>query len=368
MARYLKEPPFAHQNPAKIGVLLVNLGTPEAPTAAAVRPYLRQFLSDPRVVEIPKPIWWLILNGIILTIRPKKSAEKYASIWMKEGSPLKVWTEKQAKLVKGVLGEAYPSQLLVDYAMRYGQPSIENQIAKFKAANCQKIIIVPLYPQYAASTTASVNDEVFRVLQKTRFQPSIRTVAPYFDNPNYIAALADQVRNNWQINGRGDHLLMSFHGVPRYTLDKGDPYHCHALKTGRLLAEALQLSPETYTVAFQSRFGKAEWLKPYTSQVIEQLAKKQFNQLDVICPGFVADCLETLEEIAIEGQHDFIKAGGKKYNFIPCLNDHPQWISALTELIQGELTGWLTDGKADKRNNSELNQSLNKARALQAPN
>ncbi|MBM5570324.1 MULTISPECIES: ferrochelatase [Deefgea] len=368
MARFFIEPAFSHQNPAKIGVLLVNLGTPEAPTAAAVRPYLRQFLSDPRVVEIPKPIWWLILNGIILTVRPKKSAEKYASIWSKEGSPLKVWTEKQAKLVKGLLGESFPGQLVVDYAMRYGKPSIESQIAKLKAANCQKIIIVPLYPQYAASTSASVNDEVYRVLQKTRFQPAIRTVAPFFDHPEYIAALEQQVRQHWQSNGRGDHLLLSFHGVPRYTLNKGDPYHCHALKTGRLLAEALQLKPEQYTVAFQSRFGKAEWLKPYTSQVITELGKKQVGQLDVFCPGFVADCLETLEEIAIEGQHDFVSAGGKKYNFIPCLNDNPRWISTLETLIKTELTGWLTNGKADIRNNSELNQSLDKAKALGAVN
>ncbi|MCB5195288.1 ferrochelatase [Deefgea salmonis] len=368
MARYLTEPQFAHQNPAKIGVLLINLGTPEAPTAQAVRPYLRQFLSDPRVVEIPKAIWWLILNGIILTVRPKKSAEKYASIWTKEGSPLKVWTIKQAKLLKGQLGEAFPGQLVVDYAMRYGSPSIESQISQLKALNCNKIIIVPMYPQYAASTTASVNDEVYRVLQKTRFQPAIRTVAPYYDHPHYIAALAAQVRQHWQANGKGEHLLMSFHGVPRYTLEKGDPYHCHALKTGRLLAEALDLTPAQYTVSFQSRFGKAEWLKPYTSQVLQQLGQQQLSQLDVICPGFVADCLETLEEIAIEGQHDYLKAGGKSYQFIPCLNDHAKWISALEELVRTELTGWLTNGKAEKRNIDELNQSLNRCKTINATN
>ncbi|WP_157314756.1 ferrochelatase [Chitinibacter sp. GC72] len=364
MPRFYPEPEFSHANPSKIGVLLVNLGSPDAPTAKAVRPYLKQFLSDPRVVEIPRPIWWLILNGIILNIRPKKSAAKYASIWTKDGSPLRVWTEKQAKLVKGTLGEQFKGELFVDYAMRYGNPSIEAQILKMKAQNCQHLVVVPMYPQYAASTSASVFDEVARVLQKTRFQPALRMVAPFYDDAAYIDALAQSVREHWQRNGRGDHLLMSFHGVPRYTLDKGDPYHCHAYKTGRLLAEALQLEKGQYTVAFQSRFGKAEWLKPYTSAVLHQLAKQKLGQLDVICPGFVADCLETLEEIAMEGRDDYLAAGGQKYAFIPCLNDHPAWISGLSGLISRELTSWLTNGKSTRNDKTLLEQRDIAARSL----
>jgi ferrochelatase len=364
MPRYYAEPDFSHANPSKIGVLLINLGSPDAPTAKAVRPYLKQFLSDTRVVEIPKPIWWCILNGIILNLRPKKSAAKYASIWTKEGSPLRVWTEKQAKLVKGILGEQFKGELVVDYAMRYGNPSIEQQILKMKAQNCQHLVVVPMYPQYAASTSASVFDEVARVLQKTRFQPTLRVMAPFFDQAAYINALAQSVRDHWQVNGRGDHLLMSFHGVPKYTLNKGDPYHCHAYKTGRLIGEALGLDKSQYTVAFQSRFGKAEWLKPYTSEVLHQLGQQNLGQLDVMCPGFVADCLETLEEIAMEGRDDYLAAGGKKYQFIPCLNDHPLWIKGLSELISVELTGWLTNGKCAKNEKSVLEQRDIAARAL----
>ncbi|WP_410498315.1 ferrochelatase [Chitinibacter sp. S2-10] len=356
MARFLPEPSFSHASPSKVGVLLVNLGSPDAPTVQALRPYLKQFLSDPRVVEIPKAIWWLILNGIILNLRPKKSAAKYASIWTKDGSPLRVWTEKQAKLVKGYLGEQYPEQLVVDYAMRYGNPSIESKIMQMKAQNCQHLVVVPLYPQYAASTSASVFDEVSRVLQKIRFQPALRIMAPFFDETPYIDALAQSVREHWQLNGRGDHLLMSFHGVPKYTLDKGDPYHCHCHKTARLLAEALGLDAGQYTVAFQSRFGKAEWLKPYTSEILHQLGKRNLNTLDVICPGFVADCLETLEEIAIEGRDEYRAEGGKNYRYIPCLNDRDQWIAALSGLISRELTGWLTSGRADKNSKIQLNQ------------
>ncbi|WP_051258797.1 ferrochelatase [Chitinibacter tainanensis] len=356
MSRYLPEPEFAHRNPSKIGVLLVNLGSPDAPTAKAVRPYLKQFLSDPRVVEIPRPIWWLILNGIILNIRPAKSAAKYASIWQKEGSPLRVWTERQAQLVKGLLGERHRGQLVVDYAMRYGNPSIASQIQALKAQNCQHLLVVPLYPQYAASTTASVFDEVSRVLQQTRFMPTLKMLAPFYDEAAYINALAQRVREHWQQNGRGEHLLMSFHGVPRYTLDKGDPYFCHAQKTGRLLAEALQLDKTQYTIAFQSRFGKAEWLKPYTTDELTRLATAKTGKLDVICPGFVADCLETLEEIAMEGKADFLQHGGGEYRFIPCLNDHPVWISGLSELIERELTSWLTNGHFAKNEKNALEQ------------
>ncbi len=366
MSSFLPEPPFSHDQRSKIGVLLVNLGTPTAPTPKAIRPYLRQFLSDPRVVEIPKAIWWVILNAFILPFRPKKTAAKYASVWMSEGSPLKVWTMKQAKLLKGWLGEQGHQEVLVDYAMRYGQPSIAAQMDKLKAAGCEKLLILPLYPQYSASTSATVIDEVGRVLATYRNQPAIRSVRSFHDDEGYIKALAGRVREYWQAKGRGDHLLMSFHGVPRYTLDKGDPYHCYCRKTGRLLAEELDLAESEYTVAFQSRFGKAEWLQPYVAATLKNLAKANTGRLDVICPGFVADCLETLEEIAIEGKQDYLQAGGKDYHFIPCLNDSPLWIDALTALTKKELSGWLLTDNTAIDNTQQC--TLSRAQALGAQN
>lgn len=338
---YLVEPKYEHGTPEKTGVLLVNLGTPEAPTGAAVRPYLKEFLGDPRVVEIPKLVWWFILNGIILNTRPKKSAEKYASIWMKDGSPLKIYTEKQTKLLAGFLSKKTDAPLLVEYAMRYGNPSIPSALAKLKAQNCQRILIVPMYPQYAASTTATACDMVFKELLKVRNVPAIRTVKHFHDNVGYIQALANNVNKYWQSNGRPDKLLISFHGLPRYTLDKGDPYFCECQKTGRLLAEALSLTKEQYQISFQSRFGKAEWLKPYTTATLTEFAKQGIERVDVVCPGFVSDCLETLEEIALEGKHDFLTSGGKEYHYIPCLNDNDDWIDALSDLVLENLHGWL---------------------------
>ncbi|MEQ6290415.1 ferrochelatase [Vogesella sp. GCM10023246] len=341
MSRYLHEAEFSHAYTPKTGVLLLNLGTPEAPTAKALRPYLKQFLSDRRVVEIPRAIWWLILNGIILNVRPKKSAEKYASIWSKEGSPLLVHTRKQASLLKGLLG-MQGQQVMVEFAMRYGNPSVEDVIQKMRAAGMERLLVLPLYPQYAASSSGTAHDAVFRTLLKMRNMPELRTIRHYHDHPGYIAALAASVREHWQKNGRGDKLVMSFHGVPRYTLDKGDPYHCECMKTGRLLAEALELSSDDYVVSFQSRFGKAEWLKPYTFDVLSSLAKQGVGRIDTICPGFAGDCLETLEEIAMEGKELFLTSGGKEYRYIPCLNERPDWIAAMAELVTANLGGWIT--------------------------
>jgi ferrochelatase len=339
---YLTEPAFKHDSIARTGILLLNLGTPDAPTAAAVKPYLRQFLSDPRVVEIPRLVWWPILHGIILNTRPKKSAAKYASIWTREGSPLKVHTEALAKLLQGHLGEQIQQPIVVEYAMRYGNPSIESKIQQLKAQRCERILLVPLYPQYAASSTASALDEAFRVLQASRNMPEIRTIRHFHDQPDYIQALAQHIRQYWRSHGgRPDVLVMSFHGVPRFSLDKGDPYHCECRKTGRLLAEALELGPDDYRVTFQSRFGRAEWLKPYTTAVLEELGSMQTRLVDVVCPGFVADCLETLEEIAMEGKADFMQAGGKAYRYIPCLNTEPAWINAMINLIRPHLGGWI---------------------------
>ncbi|WP_028451119.1 ferrochelatase [Chitinilyticum aquatile] len=367
MPRFAKEPEFRHDQASRTGILLVNLGTPAAPTAKAIRPWLKQFLSDPRVVEIPRLIWLPILHGFILPFRPGKTALKYAAIWEKEGSPLAIWTEKQAKLLKGWLGERHGDTLRVCHAMRYGQPSISEGIAQLKAAGCERILTVPLYPQYSASTTATVIDEVGRVFASLRNQPALRTVRSFHDDPGYIRALAAQVRKHWQENGRGDHLLMSFHGVPRYTLDKGDPYHCHCMKTGRLLAEELGLPADRWTVAFQSRFGKAEWLKPYTATMLETLSKRDAGKLDVICPGFVADCLETLEEIAMEGKETYLSSGGSEYRFIPCLNDSPEWINALGMMLEAELSGWLTNGKSTEITKNLSEQRLLLAKAMGAP-
>ncbi len=344
MSRYLAEPAYEHGSPASTAVVLINLGTPEAPTGPALRRYLKQFLSDPRVVEIPKPIWWLILNGIILNIRPKKSAAKYAAIWTPEGSPLKAHTEKQAKLLGGYLGER-GHRVKVAWAMRYGAPSIPDTLSRLKAEGCTRILLIPMYPQYAASTTATALDDAYAWLLKTRNQPEIRSIRNFHDQEDYIAALEQSVRSHWQANGlpdSGTRLLISFHGLPKRSLDLGDPYYCECQKTGRLLAERLNLKPEQFQVCFQSRFGKAEWLQPYTAPTLEKWANEGIHRVDVICPGFVADCLETLEEIALEGKASFLGAGGKEYHYIPCLNENPRWIEGLTTLVEQHLQGWPT--------------------------
>lgn len=365
---YLTEPPFTHGTLARTGILLINLGTPEAPTAPALKRYLKEFLSDPRVVEIPRPIWWLILNGIILNTRPKKSAAKYASIWMPEGSPLKVHTERQAKLLKGWLGERIKSPFRIEYAMRYGKPSIASGIDALKAAGCDRILLLPMYPQYAASTTATANDVAFKHFSRMRNAPALRTIKHYHDDPGYIRALAHNIRDYWQRNGRPDVLLMSFHGLPRYTLDKGDPYHCECQKTGRLLAEALDLSAEQYRVTFQSRFGKAEWLQPYTDKTLEALGREGISRVDAVCPGFVADCLETLEEIALEGKETFLHAGGKSFHYIPALNEHPDWIEALGNIVLSNLAGWVDQEFDETHARQELQDSARRAASLGAKN
>lgn len=340
MSRFTPEPPFSHGTPPRIGILLINLGTPQAPTAAAVRTYLREFLSDPRVVEIPRAIWWFILNGLVLTTRPKASAERYAQIWLGDGSPLKVHTERQTKLLRGYLGERLKFPLVVDYAMRYGQPSIADKLAHLKAQNCDRILLLPLYPQYSASTTATALDKAYACLAQMRNQPAVRSVKHFHDHAGYIGALAQNVRDYWMNNGRPDQFIMSFHGVPRRTLEKGDPYHCECQKTARLLAEALKLKEGQYHIAFQSRFGRAEWLKPYTTDLLAQLGRQNVGRVDVVCPGFISDCLETLEEIAIEGKTTFLQAGGKEFQYIPCLNERDDWMQALTDITLKNLLGW----------------------------
>jgi len=329
-----------------------NLGTPDAPETAHVRRYLAEFLSDHRVIEIPKPIWWLILHGIILRTRPAKSAAKYASIWTKEGSPLRVWTEKQAKLLQGWLNER-GHNITVRYAMRYGQPSIGTQLDALKAEGVQRILIMPAYPQYSATSTASVLDAVYAWGQTVRTLPELRFVHHYHDDAGYINAVAKHIEAHWEINGRPDahdkatKLLMSFHGVPERTLQLGDPYHCECHKTARLLAQRLGLQPEQWQLSFQSRLGRAKWIEPYTEPSLIALGKAGVKRVDVVCPGFTSDCLETLEEIAMEGRETFLHAGGKVFNYIPCVNDDPVWITALSEIAQRHLAGWPTQGSVD---------------------
>ncbi|HEY4370933.1 MAG TPA: ferrochelatase [Burkholderiales bacterium] len=341
MARFHPPPKYQHGNMRKTGVLLVNLGSPDAPEAPAVRRYLKQFLSDPRVVEIPAPLWWLILNGIILNTRPKVSAAKYESIWMPEGSPLKVHTERQVKLLRGFLGQS-GIDVEVAGAQRYANPSIDSMLDELVAKGCDRILIVPLYPQYAGSTTASVHDAVAAWAGRTRNLPALNFLRNFHDYPGYIDALAASVRQHWEQEvGPPDVLLMSFHGVPRRTLELGDPYHCECLKTGRLLAEALGLDEDRYRITFQSRFGKAEWLQPYTAPALAELGRAGTGRVDVICPGFVSDCLETLEEIAMEGRDEFLAAGGKKFTYIPCLNERDDWMQALADLVTVNVAGML---------------------------
>lgn len=364
--RYRSEPEFVHGSHAKTGVLIVNLGTPPAPTAKALRPYLKQFLSDRRVVEIPQPLWWLILNGIILNTRPKKSARKYASIWTGEGSPLRIYTEKQALLLRGYLGERIKSPHTVAWAMRYGSPSIDSVMTKLHADGCDRILVLPLYPQYAASSTASVFDAVFESVGKLRNLPALRLVKHFHDHPAYISALATQVSRYWIEHGRPDKLVLSFHGVPKYTLNKGDPYHCECHKTVRLLTQELGVDEDMVLTTFQSRFGRSEWLKPYTMDAIKRLGKAKTERIDVFCPGFVSDCLETLEEIGIENKAAFLKAGGKSFHLIPCLNDGHEWVQAMARIVADNLHGWATSdydrGKAER----EAQRSASLAKELGA--
>ncbi len=329
----------AHTSGQRTAVVLVNLGTPDEPNTASVRRYLAEFLSDTRVVEIPRLVWWPILHGIILRVRPAKSAAKYATVWTKEGSPLAVWTQKQAKLLQGCLGERQVP-VAVAHAMRYGNPSVASTLEALRNQGVQRMLIVPMYPQYSAATTASVNDAVMLWLLKQRWQPEVRFVGAHHDDDGYINALAQRVQKHWQTNGRAERLVLSFHGMPARTLALGDPYHCHCLKTGRLLRERLGLPVDAVTITFQSRFGRAKWLEPYTEPTLIKLAEQGVKTVDVMCPGFVADCLETLEEIDQEAREAFLKAGGTGFSYIPAMNDDHLWIDALSKLVMTHLQGW----------------------------
>lgn len=340
MSRFLPEPSFTHGQIPRTGVLLVNLGTPDKPDAPSLRTYLRQFLSDDRVVEIPKAIWWFILNGIILNVRPKQSAGKYATVWTDEGSPLRTHTEKQARLLRGWMVAQGQQDIEVRHAMRYGTPAIGDVLQQMKADGFTRILMLPMYPQGASSTTGSMVNELARTLLRWRNIPEVRYLRAFAGHPGYVAAVAASVREHWERNGRADKLVMSFHGVPHFHLTKGDPYHCECHRTGRLIAEALGLNKDQYLVTFQSRFGRARWLEPYTQPTLEKLASGGLRSVEVICPGFVADCLETLEEIAVENRDAFIAKGGQSFAYIPCLNERPDWIAALGDITRRELGYW----------------------------
>ena len=356
-----KEPPHQHGTIAKSAIVLVNLGTPDAPTRGAVRRYLKQFLSDPRVVEIPRALWALILHLAILPFRSGRSADKYRTIWTRDGSPPKVYTGKQASALQAMLGARGHQDVEVAMAMRYGSPALADVLDALKAKGCERIVVLPAYPQYSGTTTASIWDAVFSHYRHVRNIPELRLVKHYHDHDAYIEALAKSVERHWDQHGRGEKLVMSFHGVPKRTLMLGDPYHCECQKTGRLLAARLGLGADQYLLTFQSRFGRAEWLQPYTAPTVQQLARDGIKRIDVMCPGFTSDCLETLEEINMEVRHDFEAGGGQDYHYIPCLNDDPAWIEAMAEIAEQHLIGWPTilspAQKAAQRRDAEVGRA-----------
>ncbi len=331
---------FEHGREPCVGILLTNLGTPDAPTPREVRRYLGEFLWDPRVVEIPRPLWWLILHGIILRIRPARSARKYRAIWTEEGSPLLVISRRQAAAVAEHLTQDGPGPVKVAVGMRYGNPSIAAALRELRDEGVRRLLVFPLYPQYSAATVASTFDAVATELKSWRWLPELRMITHYHDDPGYIEALSQSILDVWNQAPRVERLLFSFHGLPKRNLLAGDPYHCECQKTARLVAERLRVEPGRWAISFQSRFGGAEWLRPYTSELLKDWARAGVKSVEVVCAGFSADCLETLEEIAIENQDVFCQAGGELYRYIPALNDSPSHIRVLVDLIRKHTGGW----------------------------
>jgi len=335
-----QEHKYKHGSQEKLGVLLVNLGSPDAPAPSAVKRYLAEFLWDPRVVEAPRWLWWLALHTVILRIRPGHVAKSYKKIWTIDGSPLIATSKAQAQAIEKVLQKKFRGNVIVDLAMRYGKLSIESGLRELKKAGARRLIVLPLYPQYSATTTASVFDEVTRVLRNWRWLPDLRFINQYHDNDKYITALANTIQQHWDKHDRADKLLFSFHGIPQRYVDNGDPYFCHCHKTARLVAEKLQLNDFGWQVVFQSRFGKEPWLQPYCDKTLEQLAQSKNKKVEVICPGFAADCLETLEEIMVTNRKLFIQAGGESFHYIPALNTGEEHINALCEVLTAHSFGW----------------------------
>ncbi len=331
---------FKHSQQDLTGVLITNLGTPDEPTTSALRRYLKEFLWDPRVVEVPRPIWWCILNGIILNVRPRRSAAAYREVWTDAGSPLMLHTQAQTEQLRQRLEGHFGDRVVVEFAMRYGNPSISSVIDRMQQAGVRHLLVLPLYPQYSGATTASTFDAVAEDFRQRRWLPELRMVNHYHDFPAYIEALAVSVERHWQAHGRADRLIMSYHGVPKRYLLQGDPYFCECHKTSRLLAERLGLKDGEWMTTFQSRFGREEWLKPYTDETLKGLPGQGVKSVQVICPGFSADCLETIEEIGQENRDYFVEAGGERYEYIPALNADPVHIDMLEKLVMLNLQGW----------------------------
>ncbi|MEL6950701.1 MAG: ferrochelatase [Pseudomonadota bacterium] len=362
MARYSGDADFDHGKPQTIGLLVVNLGTPDDPSTGAVRRYLKQFLWDPRVVEQPRWLWWLILNLIILRIRPSRSAAAYQKIWTDKGSPLLLYSQSIADKVGAALAEATGSPVVTELGMSYGSPSIPDAIERLRAKNARRLVVLPLYPQYSATTTATVFDQVTETLRRQRWVPELRFINQYHDRPRFITALADSVRAHWQEHGRGERLLFSFHGIPQRYFRAGDPYHCQCQKTARLVADALGLEKGSWQVSFQSRVGREPWLMPYTDYTLEDWGAEKLGNVDVICPGFAADCLETLEEIALENGEAFVEAGGGALRYIPSLNDGDDQVATLSDLVLEQTAGWHDALKTD---NAQIGDSARRAEALE---
>ncbi|WP_372626517.1 ferrochelatase [Arsukibacterium sp.] len=345
---FINNPNYQHSSPDKIGVLLTNLGTPDAPTPKALKRYLKQFLSDPRVVEVPRLLWWLILNGVILRIRPRRSAKAYATVFTEQGSPLLFHTRAQAEAIASQFAKDGRTDVVVDFAMRYGNPSFSSVLDKMFAAGVRKILVLPLYPQYSASTSGSTFDELAHDFTRRRWLPDLRFISHYHDNAGFIAACAERIKEHWNEHGRSEKLMFSYHGIPKRYLLNGDPYHCECYKTSRLIAEALGLAKDDYMTTFQSRFGREEWLKPYTDETLKALPAQGVKSVQIFCPGFAADCLETIEEIGEENHEYFMEAGGEQYQYISALNDRPAHITALYQLINQNLQGWQVTAEPER--------------------
>lgn len=363
--RFFGHSNFKHQQGPKVGILITNLGTPERPDKKALRKYLKEFLSDPRVVEIPKIVWWCILNGIILNTRPKASAKLYQEVWTEKGSPLFFHTQAQCESLKHLIEDEWldgqnitDSSLVVEFAMRYGKPAIGETIRSMQEQGVNQLVVLPLYPQFASSTVGSTFDAVAKELQGLRWVPELRFINHYCDDPGYIAACANAIRNHWDKTNPAEKLVFSFHGIPKQSLDQGDPYFCQCQKTARLIAETLGLEKDAYLITFQSRFGPAEWLQPYTDKTLMALPKNGVKSVDVFCPGFSSDCLETLEEIAIQNKRFFIDAGGLDYRYIPALNAQPMHVSALARLIETKIADWLEETLATASDTNADNDRL----------
>ena len=339
MVKYKGEKDYQHGSQEKIGILITNLGTPDAPNAKALKVYLKEFLSDPRVIEVPKIIWQIILRMLILQTRPRNSAKSYQSIWTEQGSPLLEISTKQLNAIKYEL-ELKSKNIVIELGMRYGNPSIGKALEVLQKKQSRKLLVLPLYPQYCGATTGSTFDAVSSVLQKWRWIPEIRFINKYFEEKNYIKALANSIEEFWQTNDKPQKLIFSYHGIPKKYHLNGDPYHCYCLKTTRLVKEYLNLSEEEVLTTFQSRFGSQEWLQPYTDQTLKELPNKNIKKIHIISPGFSADCLETLEELQVENKNYFMEAGGREYKYIPCLNDNPLHIKFIAELIIKHIQGW----------------------------